>query len=90
MANTQRDGTDGRADDRSADRPDRAAPLEPGQGTVGSHIDIRHLAATPIGMRVTFRATLTERDGRRRLFQVEADDYERVGEAPTNASRISA
>jgi hypothetical protein len=66
MANTQRDGTDGRADDRSADRPDRAAPLEPGQGTVGSHIDIRHLAATPIGMRVTFRATLTERDGRRR------------------------
>jgi fluoroacetyl-CoA thioesterase len=59
-----------------------AAPaLEPGQGTVGSHIDIRHLAATPIGMRVTFRATLTERDGRRLLFQVEAhDDYERVGE----------
>jgi fluoroacetyl-CoA thioesterase len=48
---------------------------------VGSHIDIRHLAATPIGMRVTFRATLTERDGRRLLFQVEADDdYERVGE----------
>jgi fluoroacetyl-CoA thioesterase len=37
--------------------------LAPGQGTVGSHIDIRHLAATPIGMRVTFRATLTERDG---------------------------
>jgi fluoroacetyl-CoA thioesterase len=55
--------------------------LEPGQGTVGSHIDIRHLAATPIGMRVTFRATLTERDGRRLLFRVEADDdQERVGE----------
>ena len=28
MANTQWDGTDGRADDRSADRPDRAAPLK--------------------------------------------------------------
>lgn len=54
--------------------------LAPGQGTVGSHIDIHHLAATPIGMRVTFRATLTERDGRRLLFEVEADDdHERVG-----------
>jgi predicted thioesterase len=55
--------------------------LEPGQGTVGSHIDIRHLAATPIGMRVTFRATLTERDGRRLVFRVEADgERDHVGE----------
>jgi fluoroacetyl-CoA thioesterase len=55
--------------------------LGPGQGTVGSHIDIRHLAATPIGMRVTFRATLAEREGRRLVFRVEADDeHERVGE----------
>jgi fluoroacetyl-CoA thioesterase len=55
--------------------------LGPGQGTVGSHIDISHLAATPIGMRVTFRATLAERDGRRLVFRVEADDeHERVGE----------
>jgi fluoroacetyl-CoA thioesterase len=55
--------------------------LQPGQGTVGSHIDIRHLAATPIGMRVTVRATLTERDGRRLVFRVEADDErEHVGE----------
>jgi fluoroacetyl-CoA thioesterase len=55
--------------------------LGPGQGTVGFHVDIRHLAATPIGMRVTFRATLTEVDGRRLVFRVEADDeQERVGE----------
>jgi predicted thioesterase len=55
--------------------------LEPGQGTVGSHIDVRHLAATPIGMRVVFRATLAGRDGRRLVFRVEADDeQERVGE----------
>jgi predicted thioesterase len=55
--------------------------LQPGQGTVGSHIDIRHLAATPIGMRVSVRATLTERDGRRLVFRVEADDErEHVGE----------
>ena len=61
--------------------------LEPGQGTVGSHIDIRHLAATPIGMRVTFRATLTGRDGRRLLFRVQADDdHERVVRARTSGS----
>jgi fluoroacetyl-CoA thioesterase len=55
--------------------------LDPGQGTVGFHVDIRHLAATPIGMRVTFRATLTDVDGRRLVFRVEADDeQERVGE----------
>ena len=55
--------------------------LEPGQGTVGSHVDVRHLAATPIGMRVVFRATLAGRDGRRLVFRVEADDeQERVGE----------
>jgi fluoroacetyl-CoA thioesterase len=57
--------------------------LDPGQGTVGFHVDIRHLAATPIGLRVTFRATLTEVDGRRLGFRVEADDedeQERVGE----------
>jgi predicted thioesterase len=55
--------------------------LEPGKGTVGARVDVRHLAATPIGMRVRFRATLTERDGRRLVFRVEADDeQERVGE----------
>jgi fluoroacetyl-CoA-specific thioesterase len=49
--------------------------LEPGA------TNIRHLAATPIGMRVTFRATLTQRDGRRLLFRVQADDErEHVGE----------
>ncbi|MGH3321496.1 MAG: thioesterase family protein [Streptosporangiaceae bacterium] len=55
--------------------------LADGQGTVGSRVDIRHLAATPVGMRVTFRATLIETDGRRLVFRVEADDErERVGQ----------
>jgi fluoroacetyl-CoA thioesterase len=62
--------------------------LEPGQGTVGSHIDVRHLAATPIGMRVVFRATLTGRDGRRLVFRVEAaDEQERVGEGGLDGRR---
>lgn len=55
--------------------------LAEGQGTVGSRIDIRHLAATPVGMQVTFRATLAEIADRRLIFRVEADDQqERVGE----------
>jgi predicted thioesterase len=51
-----------------------AAHLPPGGGTVGTRLDVRHLAATPTGMRVTARATLREVDGRRLLFDVEARD----------------
>lgn len=51
------------------------------QGTVGSRIDIRHLAPTPVGMQVTFRAVVAEVDGPRILFNVEAwDEKERVAE----------
>ncbi|MCZ7542732.1 MAG: thioesterase family protein [Anaerolineae bacterium] len=53
--------------------------LEDGQGTVGTHVDIRHLAATPPDMTVTVRVELVEVDGRRLRFRVEAwDDLERV------------
>lgn len=55
--------------------------LRPGQSTVGTHVDVRHLAATPVGMRITLRATLTEVDARRLRFRLEAEDeQERVGE----------
>lgn len=58
-----------------------AADLEPEQGSVGARIDIRHLAPTPVGMRIVFRATLTEVDGRRLVFHLVAEDEkERVGE----------
>jgi fluoroacetyl-CoA thioesterase len=58
-------------------------PLLPdGQQTVGTWISIRHLAATPPGMRVTVRAELVEVEGRCLRFRVEAwDEVERVGEA---------
>ena len=58
-------------------------PLLPtGQGTVGTWISLRHMAATPPGMRVTARAELVEMDGRRLRFRVEAwDEEERIGEA---------
>ncbi len=55
--------------------------LPEGQCTVGVHLDVKHLAATPRGMNVTARAELVEVDGRKLTFQVEAfDDQEKVGE----------
>jgi len=55
--------------------------LAEGQSTVGIHIDVRHLAATPVGMEVRFRAELIEVDRRRLRFKVEAwDEVEKIGE----------
>src|ERR671924_2219 len=48
--------------------------LAPGAGTVGTMVEMKHLAATPVGMRVRAKATLLETDGRRFLFAVEAWD----------------
>lgn len=57
-------------------------PLLPaGQSSVGTRIDIRHLAATPIGMRVTATAELIDVEGRRLVFRIEArDERELIGE----------
>src|SRR5713101_4789341 len=55
--------------------------LSAGQITVGSRNDVTHLAATPIGMHVRVRATLTQVEGRKLTFAVEAsDEREKVGE----------
>ncbi len=49
--------------------------------TVGTWAEIKHLAATPSGMKITFKARLTEVERRRLLFEVEAhDEVEKVGE----------
>ena len=56
--------------------------LPEGQTTVGGHIDVRHLAATPVGMQVRAHAELTSIDGRKLIFQIEAwDELEKIGEA---------
>lgn len=56
--------------------------LPPGAASVGTTVELRHLAATPLGMRVRARATLIETDGRRHVFQVEAfDEVEKIAEA---------
>jgi len=57
-----------------------AAHLDAGMGSVGTLVDIRHLAATPMGMTVTIEAKLVEVDGRRLVFAVEAhDEREQIG-----------
>ena len=55
--------------------------LEVGQGSVGTYIAIKHLAATPIGMRVRCESELVEVDGRRLVFNITAyDEKEKIGE----------
>ena len=55
--------------------------LPPGASTVGTMVEMKHLAPTPVGMTVRARATLLETDGRRYLFAVEAwDEKEKVAE----------
>ena len=48
--------------------------LDKGQTTVGTHMDISHTAATPIGMKVRCKSELIEIDGRRLVFSVAAYD----------------
>jgi fluoroacetyl-CoA thioesterase len=48
--------------------------LAEGEGSVGSVVEIAHLAPTPAGAEVTVRARLTEVDGRQVWFELEAED----------------
>ena len=55
--------------------------LEPGKTSVGTLLNVKHLAATPVGMTITATATLKEVDGRRLVFEVSAsDEVEQIGE----------
>ena len=55
--------------------------LSEGYATVGTHLDVRHLAATPVGMKVYAQAELLEVDGKALTFKVEAfDEVEKIGE----------
>ena len=54
--------------------------LGPGESAVGTAVDIRHLAATPLGMQITAEAEVTKVDGRRIVFAVTArDEVEEIG-----------
>lgn len=51
-----------------------AAHLESGEGSLGTHVDVSHLAATPPGHEVTVEVEVSEVDGRRVWFRVSAHD----------------
>jgi fluoroacetyl-CoA thioesterase len=54
--------------------------LDAGESALGTRVDVRHLAATPAGRRVTGEATVTRVDGRRVEFSIRAaDGSEEIG-----------
>jgi len=54
--------------------------LPPGYQSLGIHLDIGHVAATPVGLRVTATAAVARVEGRTITFNVEArDEVERIG-----------
>ncbi|GHO91499.1 thioesterase [Reticulibacter mediterranei] len=58
-----------------------ADTLDEGQVTVGTHVNVSHLAATPLGQTVRATAELIAIDGRRLTFRVEAfDEQQKIGE----------
>ena len=55
--------------------------LPAGHQSLGIRLDVRHFAATPVGMRVFATAELTAVEGRRLVFKVEAhDEREPIGD----------
>ena len=54
--------------------------LDPGEDSVGAHVSIDHLAATPMGLKVTIEAKLIDIDRRRVTFEFSVrDPIEEVG-----------
>ena len=56
--------------------------LPKGRSTVGISINVKHMAATPMGMKVLAEATLTEVDRKKLTFEIQAyDEAELIGTA---------
>jgi predicted thioesterase len=54
--------------------------LPPGHQSLGTHLDVSHIAATPVGLRVTASAEVLGVEGRTITFRVEArDEFEPIG-----------
>jgi len=52
--------------------------LDPGYQSLGTHLDVHHVAATPVGMKASATAVVTKVDGRTVYFKVEARDEKDV------------
>ena len=62
-----------------------------GRQSLGTHLDVSHIAATPIGMKVTATAELIEIDGRKLRFRVEArDEKDLIGEGTHDRVVVTA
>jgi fluoroacetyl-CoA thioesterase len=56
--------------------------LNPGEQSVGISMDLKHSAATPLGMTIRVRTEVTAVEGRKLTFKLEAfDEVEKIGEA---------
>jgi fluoroacetyl-CoA thioesterase len=56
--------------------------LKKGEQTVGTGMTFKHMAATPLGMKVRYSAKLTKVDGPKLVFDVEGfDEVDKIGEA---------
>lgn len=59
-----------------------AGQLEEGQGTVGTSMNVKHLSATPVGMKVVCESKLVKVDKRALTFEIKAfDEAGIIGEA---------
>ena len=65
------------------------AYLVPGESALGTLVNVRHLAATPAGQRVTAEAVVTAVDGRRIVFAVTArDETQEIGNGIHERARV--
>lgn len=64
--------------------------LGPGEDTVGVSVSIKHLAPTPVGMKVRVVSKLVDIQGRLYSFQIEAyDEVEKIGEATHTRASVA-
>jgi len=59
----------------------KALQLPEEQTSVGTYLNVKHIAATPVGMKVWAEAEIIEVEGRRLVYKIEAyDEKEKIGE----------